>query len=212
MNNIEDIVSTIGDVGVLVVIAAIFLYTAIRLINLFIKYVETKVKDRKHDKLLDLRGSINRKIYSLLDQFIDDTDGARVQVLEFSNSVTSVAYLPFKFMSCTYEVCSMGSSSLGSRIDKLSTSLFTPFFTHLYQEPYCIVDINKPLRVYGGAIYDAMSISGESKSLCAILKTASGKSLGIVMLKQEDDFTDYQKDSIQVLADKLSALLGIMDK
>lgn len=122
-----EISKTISEFGIMIVICSIFLYTAVRLINIFIKNLETRLKDKKHDELIDIRMSVNTKVQSLIDQFLEEHDSDRIHVVEFSNSVMSVAYLPFKYMSCTYEVYRIGKSPTASKIDHISTSLFTAF-------------------------------------------------------------------------------------
>lgn len=210
--NIEDILKWISDYGIALILSGIVIYVIIRLINIGLKYLETKIKDKKHDKLLDLRSNINEKVHSLIEQFLDESDGSRLQVIEFSNSVTSVAYLPFKYMSCTYEVYQIGEVSTGSKIDRLSTSLFTTFFSQLYNSDYVILDTNHRNTRMGGAIYDLMQGENEHRCLCCILRTSKGKALGYVALKKDGTFTKETIEGIQILADKISALLGVMDK
>ena len=207
----QAILEFISEFGVMLIIAAIFLYTAIRVINMILSTWESHLRDKKHDKLLDVRLSVNEKVQSLIETFLEQHNGDRVHVVEFSNSVVSVAYLPFKYMNCSYEVYTMGKTSFSSNIDKLSTSLFTPFFTQLYKEEYVILDATAPDPKLGGAIYDLMHHGGESHALCAILKTAKGKSLGYVAFKKDTSFSDNDIEDILILADKVSALLGIMD-
>lgn len=210
--SLKDIMQFIVDLGVLVVIAGIFLYTAIRIINIFLKHLENKFRYRNHDKLLDIRSNVNQEIQSLITEYLADHDGDRVHVIEFSNSVTSVAYLPFKYMNCMYEVFKIGKSSTAKNIDRLSTSLFTDFFSRMYKSEYVILDDTNPEECYGGAIYDLMHRGGERFALCAVIKTARGKSLGYVALKQNRPFDQCDIDDILILADKIAALLGIMDK
>lgn len=202
----------ITEFGIMVVICSIFLYTAVRVINIFLKNLDNRLRDKKHDELIDIRMSVNQKVQSLIDQFLEEHEGDRIHVIEFSNSVLSVAYLPFKYMSCTYEVYRIGKSPTASRIDHLSTSLFTSFFEKLYDLDYLILDVNNKDKSLGGSIYDIVSASGEAKGLYAILRTSKGKALGYVALRKDEDFSNDDIEDIQVLASKLSALLGVADK
>ena len=207
-----EISKTISEFGIMIVICSIFLYTAVRLINLFIKNLETRLKDKKHDELIDIRMSVNRKVQSLIDQFLEEHDSERIHVVEFSNSVMSVAYLPFKYMSCTYEVYRIGKSPTASKIDHISTSLFTAFFGKLYDADYLVLDSHNPDHTLGGAIYDIIDASGESKGLYVILRTSKGKALGYVAVRKDENFSSEDIEDVQVLASKLSALLGVADK
>lgn len=202
----------ITEFGIMVVICSIFLYTAVRVINIFLKNLDNRLRDKKHDELIDIRMSVNQKVQSLIDQFLEEHEGDRIHVIEFSNSVLSVAYLPFKYMSCTYEVYRIGKSPTASKIDHLSTSLFTSFFEKLYDSDYLILDVNNKDKSLGGSIYDIVNASGEDKGLYAILRTSKGKALGYVALRKDEDFSNDDIEDIQVLASKLSALLGVADK
>lgn len=212
MGDIEAIMKTISEFGILVVIAGIFIYTAIRVINIFLKRLDDNIGRKKHEQSLDIRQDVNNKIQSLLDQFLLDHDGGRLQVVEFSNSIVSVAYLPFRYMTCTYEVYKIGKSPKASLIDRLSTSLFTKFFSTLYDNEVIELKCCEPDERYGHSIYDLVKESDDCRSLFAILKTSRGKSLGYVCFKKESQFSQDDLDDIPVLADKISALLGIMDK
>lgn len=209
---IESLAQYIADFGIMLVVCAIFLYIVVRLVNLLFKYIETKLGSKNHDKLLSMRSDISTQIQTLLDEFLEQHDGDRIQVIEFSNSVVSVAYLPFKYMTCTYEVYRLGKAASGHRIDHISTSLFTTFFLSMQDVDYRIFDIDDKTVPMGGAMYDMMKEQDASKSLCTMLHTPKGKSIGYITMKKETDFTNADIDGIQSLADQISILLSVADK
>lgn len=210
----ETVLKYIGDYGALLVIGAIFLYAAIRLINIFIKYVNDKVdkSTKKHDKSLDVRTAINEKVQALLTEFFNSHAGNRMQVIEFSNSLMSVAYLPFKYMNCTYHIHKWGYDSSSSYIDHLPTSLFTDFFARMYKHDYVVLNKAAPDPSLGGSIYDLLNCGDDQYALCAVIKTQKGKSIGYVTFKKNEEVTNEDVEDILELADKLAALLGILDK
>ena len=159
---INEWIKAISEVGVLICIAGIFLYTAIRVINIFLDNLSGKLKSKKHDNLIDLRTKLSEEIQKLIDNFLNQQNGDKVQVIEFSNSVTSVAYLPFRYMTCTYEVYRLGVPPTRQRIDRLSTSLFTPFFQILRTQSWCKMDATNPESIVCGAMRDLM-IANEDK-------------------------------------------------
>lgn len=209
---IESLAQYIADFGIMLVVCAIFLYIIVRLVNLLFKHIETKLGFKNHDKLLSMRNDISTQIQTLLDEFLEQHYGDRIQVIEFSNSVVSVAYLPFKYMTCTYEVYRLGKAASGHRIDHISTSLFTTFFLSMQDVDYRIFDIDDKTVPMGGAMYDIMKEQGASKSLCTMLHTPKGKSIGYITMKKETDFTNEDIDGIQSLADQISILLSVADK
>lgn len=213
MENIENIVKLITDYGVLIVIAAIFLYGVIKLLNLAIKALESKLAIRKHDQLAEIRNNVGREVQSLIDEFIVEHDGLRVQVVEFSNSVISVAYLPFKYMSCTYEVCGLSIKAVGKEIDKISTSLFTPFFEYLYKHNTAVVDCSARCNALGSAIYDLLEQYEIKYSVCSLL-THKDKGVGFILFQvvNPNQIDLATKSAIADLSDRISGLLGIVDK
>ena len=118
---IPEMSKAITEFGIMIVICAIFLYTAVRLINVFMKSLDSRIINKKHDELIDIRMSVNQKVQSLIDDYLESHDSDRVHVIEFTNSVMSVAYLPFKYMSCTYEVYRIGKAATANKIDHIST-------------------------------------------------------------------------------------------
>lgn len=212
MMGIEDMLNYIQDYGVSVVIVAIFLYAVIKVLNAIFKYVDNKLGNRKHDKLINLRNQVGEEIQVLLDEFLAAHKGDRIRVIEFSNSVISVAYLPFKYMTCTYESCRFGKSAIGHKIDRMSTSLFTPFLKYLKDNEYCILDSRNRLDHMGGAVYDLMVTVHEEKSLCIELNTGrKSKAIGYLSFQKDEGFTDDDCKDIKYLSQQVSALLGVMD-
>lgn len=206
------LIQTIGDNGVLVVIAGVFIWTITRIINIAFKKYEERTNNKKHDKLIDQRYSISKNIQTELETTLAATKGNRIQVIEFSNSVMSVAYLPFRYMTCTYEICRLGKAATGHKIDRISTSLFTPFFEALASQPYCIFDINNEMTPVGGAMNDLMQSQDEHQALCMLLKTPKNKAIGYVQLTKDEEITQDDVDVIDDLASKLSAYLSVLDK
>lgn len=213
MDEISKIVEWIAEYGVLILIAAIFLYICIRLLNIFFKFLEKKVGNKKHDELLDIRAQVSNEIQLLIEQFLEAHGGDRVQVIEFSNSVTSVAFLPFKYMTCTYECYALGKAPTGHMIDHISTSLFTTFFVSMQDHAYRVFDTHDKSVPMGGAKYDLVQSQGASQSLCVMLHTPKGKLIGYITMKRDEtEFTEKDIEGIQILAEQVSALLSIADK
>ena len=209
--SLSEMMQAVSDNGITVVLAVIFIWVIIKFINFGFAKLDKHAGNKKHDNLIKLRTEIGEEIQILLDDFLKKSKGNSIQVIEFSNSVTSVAYLPFRYMTCTYESCKFGVSSNGSKIDRMSTSLFTPFFSELQKVPYCEFDVRKKEHMMGGAMYDLMQTIGETKSLCAMLTTVRGKAIGYVSFQKTAEFTQEDIKNIQSLAKQLSALLCVVD-
>ena len=217
MSEVGTIVKLIADWGIMIVICAIFLYAAIKFINIGINALQDKLNQRKerrsHESRMSLREGVDEQITELLNEYFRIIGGNRIQIMEFSNSVTSVAYLPFKYMTCTYEAVGINIPSTATNISKLPTSLYAKFFKYLYDNLHCIVDLDDPNAVeFSGAFYSLMRDNGDKCSLCAIIKDSRGKALGYVSLQDSTNtFTDEDIVRMDELAMKLSPLLGIAE-
>lgn len=220
--DVMEIIRTVADVGVLVCIAGLFIYAAYLWINKTFKRNDTdknggrgvpNKKDRElHDELISIRTKISSEIQNLITTALNDHNWDRIHIIEFSNSIMSVAYLPFRYMTCTYEVFKLGKSGTGAKIDRLSTSLFTGFFEKLHEQGYCLIDLNKEETVNCGAMQDLMKSNNETKSLTAEIISAKGKSLGYISVKDEEHgFSNEDIEDILTLADQISVLLSVVD-
>lgn len=217
-----DFITPISDYGITVVISAIMIYAMVRLINFGMEILELRfAKDKKeinkqldkkeHDERLDLRAKIGTKIQYRINQFLESHDGHRIQVVEFSNSVMSIAYLPFRYMTCTYEACTLDRHSEGKKIDRLSTSLFTQFFDNLQDLDSCIFDMTTHDRLVGGAMYDLMKDIEEKKCVCAMMKTVKNMPIGYIAFFKDDEFTNDDIEDIKSLSSTISALLCVVE-
>lgn len=209
--SIGDMIKAIADNGITVVICAVAIWVVCKLISIAFQRMTDKSNNKKHDKLIDIRNEIGKEIQVLLDEFITNSGGKGIQVIEFSNSVSSVAFLPFRYMTCTYESCRFGVPSIGNKIDHISTSLFTPFFNSMQNKQYCIFGVNSKDNPMGGAMYDLFLSLDISKSLCAMLCTIKGKAVGYVTFQRDEDFTEADIQGIQALSKQLQALLCVLD-
>lgn len=217
--NIAETIRTVADVGVLICIAGLFLYAVFRWINMYFDNkddvkgggVPGKKDRERHDELIHLRTQVSRDIQQLISKSLNDRNWDRIHIVEFSNSMVSVAYLPFRYMTCTYEVFKLGKTGTGSKIDRLSTSLFTSFFTCLHDKGWFLVDLNKPETDICGAMRDLMKSNGETQSLSAGIVSPKGKSLGYVSVKCEDGFNDDDVEAILTIADQVAVLLGVVE-
>ena len=205
-----EVLEAISDYSLSIILSGIVIYVVIRFINLGFTKLEKGMGNKKHDKLLAMRSEIDVEVHSIISEFLTLHKGTRIQVIEFTNSVTSVAYLPFKYMSCTYEVISYGAKPEAKRIDKLSTSLFGPFLSQLSKEGTMVLDEATCHRL-SGSVEDIFTQMGSAHQLCAILRTQKTKSIGFVCLCKEDEVTLRDQSDIKMLASQLSALLGVLD-
>lgn len=210
LDSVSNIVKLISDFGIMLVIVGIFLYVVINIVDVQIHKYRERFKEKNHDELLEIRANIGNQIQMLIEDYLRVSSGDRVQIIEFSNSIVSVVNLPFRYMTCTYEVYTVGMSAVGHKIDRLSTSLFTPFFEKLQYNDYYIFDIDAD-NIIGGAMYDLMKSQNETDALCKMLKSPKGKAIGYIQLNKTGEFTETDIEEMDTLADKVSALLCVVE-
>ena len=209
--NVAEIAKLIGDYGLAVILSAIFIYIAIRAINLGFDYVQERLGYKRHDDMLEMRNEIDEEVDKELNTFFVEHSGNRLQLIEFTNSVMSVAYLPFKFMQCTHEVFQYGDRSEAKNVDKLSTSLFSQFLSELGKNDYLVLHKEDGLKY--GAIHELFESIGMDTIICVMLKTHKDKAVGFIAFEPSDDeISEELTEDITSLSKKLSALLGVMDK
>ena len=206
-----EVMKIVGDYSLSLILSAIVIYAAVKAIKSYFDDSEDAEKRRAHDEALCIRDEIGEKIYESLNEFLQKHKGLRIQVVEFTNTVTSVAYLPFKYMSCTYEVVSYGNKPEARCIDKLSTSLFSPFLSKLGKEPYVLLDPHSAEEL-SGVVYDLYHAIGGDHMVSVMLKSEKDKCIGYVALYTNNEVTDNDVEDLIDIGSNLSALLGVMDK
>lgn len=206
--SVAEIVKLILEYGIMAVICAIFIMMAVKL---FIRNLNDKNDRHAHNTGIAKRFEIDEEVQKLLYKFQEVHECERVHVVEFSNSVVSVAYLPFRYMNCTYEVHDFSVPTKAKFIDKLSTSLFTPFFLKLKEKPVLKLDAKNPDKKLGGAVYDVMINSGEQFGLFTLILNKN-RPIGYVAMRSSKDFNKSDESDLTELSAKLSILLGVLDK
>lgn len=206
-----NIVKAIGEYGLSLILSAIVIYVIIKLLRIWFDKLAENSKRKAHDNALALRSEVDEKVYELLNDFIQDHHGLRLHVIEFTNSVTSVAYLPFKYMSCTYEVVSYGNKPEARCIDKLSTSLFSPFLSKLGKTSHLILDGESEQGILG-VMHDLYEQIGGRYMLGVMLKSTKDKCIGYVAFYKDTQVEDSDIEDLIVTGSKLSTLLGVLDK
>lgn len=206
-----EVLKALGDYGLSLVLSAIVIYVVIRVLKIQFDRLAESNKRKAHDNALALRGEIDENVYELLNQFIREHHGQRLHVIEFTNSVTSVAYLPFKYMSCTYEVVSYGNKPEARCIDKLSTSLFSPFLSKLGKTSHVVLD-GENVESLPGVMHDLYEQIGGRYMLSVMLKSGKDKCIGYVAFYTNREIEKKDIHDLISAGSKLSTLLGVLDK
>lgn len=208
---VVEVIKAISDYGLSLVLSAIVIYVVIKLLKIQFDKMQAASKRKEHDNALALRSEIDESVYEVLNHFMEDHKGLRLQVIEFTNTVTSVAYLPFKYMSCTYEVVSYGNKPEARCIDKLSTSLFTPFLSELSRKDHIMLDYDSAEHL-SGVVHDLFKQIGGDHMISVMMKSDKDKCIGYVSFFKDKPIQESDITDLIVIGSKLSTLLGVLDK
>ena len=206
----ENIVKLVGDYGVMIIICGIFLYAAIRLITVFIDWLKSKTSKTTHDELINARVDVGNQIHELITCALVELKAERIQVIEFANSVVSVAYLPFRYMTCTYEVYDIDREPVGHKIDRISTSLFSPFFAKLQERNMYIFTPTDDQELSEKSLCTLTDV--DRWTACIPLRTGKEKMIGYVQTTRSYKFSDDDQLKLQLLGARISELLTVFDK
>ena len=207
---IFQLIKSIADYGITIVLSSIVVYSVFRVLKFKLDSLEAAARRQDHDDKIAMREDIDAKVYELICEFLQSHDCDRIQVIEFSNTVTSVAYLPFRYMSCTYETIEYGQSAKASLIDKLSTSLFSPLLSKLSRESY--VKLNETsARELSGSVYDLFKQMGGFHMVSSMMKSEKQKCIGFVSFYKSYEPSKKDCSDLVTLQEKLSLLLGVLD-
>ena len=208
--DILQVIKSIADYGITIVLSSIVVYSLFRVLKFKLDSLEAAERRKDHDDKIAMREDIDARVYELICEFLQSHNCDRIQVIEFSNTVTSVAYLPFRYMSCTYETIEYGQSAKASLVDKLSTSLFCPLLSKLSKEPY--VKLNEAsARELSGSVYDLFKQMSGFYMVSAMLKSEKQKCIGFVSFYKSYEPTKKDCNDLVILQEKLSLLLGVLD-
>lgn len=215
MDQLIKFIQAIADESFIIVFAGSMLYLLVKGINLLYavveKLIDKRLGNKKHDKALKLRTDTDNKVYDKLNEFLVKHKATRVMVVEYTNSVMSVAYLPFRYMSCTYEVVAYGHDPKAKYIDKLSTSLFSEFLTTVSKNNYTLLDKAKTDRM-AGAVDDVFESIDSRYQICAPMKSKQDKNIGFIAMCSESEPSMLDKHDVEILSHDISTLLGVLDK
>lgn len=203
-------------VGFLLIVLILFgLYFIVKTFPDIIRdYIQNKLLDdaSNHSKMAAKRKNVSIQIQKILSELIEDTNGDRALLFEFSNGISNLAGLPFLFINATSESLRSGTSSVAHLYQRINVSLFADFITELEEKGYFYIeDIEEIKNVYP-FIYNFVKPNG-TKSMLFYVIYGVDDALGFVILSSvRENFT--RKDTLPKIAEvaqKISALLNLED-
>ena len=190
-------------------------------VTIFIKFFDiilaaiTKHFDaRERIKGILKRENANEHIQDLLNLSLTSLGGDRLQVIEFTNSVKTVASLPFKYMSVSYESYAHGKYPAADTIKNELTSLHSTFLTRLRNNSFFILNLEKPDATITPATYAMVSKRSALQSLyITITDRRSNEQIGLLSydISNRGGFSETDITTLRKLAAQLSVYLTLWD-
>jgi hypothetical protein len=199
------------------VITAIVIFFSIRFGNLGFEYVASKLKEKKHGELIDIRTNVNKTINSLIDRAMLRTNACRAYVLEFHNGITALGGLPFLKMSCTYEFVNEGVKSAQYTRDNIPLSLHSSMVDGIIENDFIVLDPENRSEEHSHLVYEMLVEQQTLKSVRVKIMNSYKQVIGCFgvdycreyRLPETDEDLEKIKSVLKETAMKIGVLLSV---
>ena len=99
IDGIASILNYLETNTVPLLITAIVIFFSIRFGNLGFVYIANRLKEKRHEELIDIRSNVNKTINNLIDRAMLRCNACRAYVFEFHNGITALGGLPLPITS-----------------------------------------------------------------------------------------------------------------
>ena len=187
---------------------------SLKFIDLAFGRMEKNFDKRERIKGILKRENANEHIQDILNTALATLGGDRLQVIEFTNTVKTVASLPFKYMSVTYESYALGKQPAADTIKNELTTLHSTFLSRLYINSFFALNISRPDDKITPATYSLMGKRFASQSLYVTITDRKSKEMiGLLSydISSRDGFSEVVITTLRKLAAQLSVYLTLWD-
>jgi len=209
--SLQYFVDFVTEHGVSVLIDAVFIYIAVQLANIGIKWLKEKLdKGKAADQII--RGNqINLKVQNIIDKALFTVNGNRITVMEFHNSITNISMVHFYYMTCTYEAYREGLLPISQVMKQISVSLYSLFLSNLHKYPYIILESDKIDTTIAKSAYSLLYAMDEKKGLFVYIYNDHKKPLGFLSLCKNDDFSEFDISLMNRMSVEIGTLLSTLE-
>ena len=178
-------------------------------------FEEEVKREQVKEKATKKREHANNVMQDLLNTTLATLMGDRLQVIEFTNTITTVAMLPYRYMTCTYESMAPGKKPMASTIKDELATLYSDFLTALRLKSYVVLNAEKRSDKFTPAIYDLIGKRFANQSLYVSIDDRKTKEpIGILSYDTSNPsgFCDKEITTLRGLAAQLSLLLTMWEE
>ena len=156
--------------------------------------------------------NVEKLTQNVLDLALASLDADRLQIVEYTNTIETVALVPKKYMSCTYEAYKEGKSPAGNTIRNEFTSHYVNFLTKLRLEHCIALNVHNQVAEFSKNIYSLMDLRWATQSLYAlILDSRTQQALGFVSYDKSGfgGFSAKEVNELKKLSNELAVHLSL---
>lgn len=217
---VNQILDMLVQYGTPLVITAIVLYGAFRVLNIALGRFEqthgAKKEKEQHDKLLEVRKSIDKSINTALERVLMRTNADRAFVFEFHNGGSNLGGLPFLKMSNTYEVVDTGIVPQKFNLEQMSLSMYSTMISEIMAKPTLLVNTAVREDTLPNICYETLLAQQIHTCVMARIADLNGHIIGycgIDFVKNEKQIHGNSDIAlVKELATELGALLSVDDE
>lgn len=177
-------------------------------------YVQNKlIKDAEtHLKGTTKRKNVSPQIQKILSELLEETNGDRALLFEFSNGKSNLAGLPFLFLNATSESLSVGTSSVAHLYQKMNISLFASFILNLEKAGFFYCKNIEEIKDNNPFIYSLLKPNAVKSALFYSIYGVDEPLGFIVITSVKEEFErKCTLPKIAEVAQRVSSLLNLED-
>ena len=200
--------------GIIILIITVGITILIKSFDVIFMAITKHFEKKERIKGILKREDADNHIQDILNTALATLGGDRLQVIEFTNTVKSVASLPFKYMTVTYESYSLGKLPAADTIKNELTSLHSSFLSRLYTNSFFVLNLEKQDDTITPATYSLIDKRSAIQSLyISISDRKSKRMIGLLSydISATEGFSEIAITTLRKLAAQLSVYLTLWD-
>lgn len=224
-----ELAKAIAELGILIVIAAIFLVIMIRTNNdakeksqqLF-DFAMDKLKEQTNPHVLteeedSLANKIDKSINSYLQSMVQELGPSRAVVIRYHNGGRDMSGISFLKLSITNEQVAQDTTPIIGEFQAQFRSVASYICDELEEKGYCYIDNLEVLKNKDSGTYELLKLRDGKSCFARALKSRSGYVIGAIMVTYTSKSIDKKPDVEKIdrtlvkKANEISALLNFKE-
>lgn len=218
--DILDLVKAISEAGVLIVIAAIFLFITYKREVKFSDWADRMFDRLNHDEHPDKKTTanlekVNEKIYQEMLGLLDALDADRSYVVLYHNGGKSQSGLYFQKMSCICEIVHSGIQPMSSEFQNVHRASYNYMINRLNNEDVAIVPLYEDIKGEDPFSYSQLVARHVKSCYMTALKEIDGTHIGFIGIDYCADHTASDDEICRLLktvGHKVEPLVDLRDE